>query len=221
MRRLVLSMLVASFLSLACGSDNKSRTLPSPTQATVLVTSMNSQESQTNLDARTSQRVSSGLPTQTFDDFTLPSGGTVGSVAWQGIYCVQQPNAPAPAPSATGFFIAFYPDRGGAPDTQSQLSGTTYPIAQVNQSFDANAADLQCGTAPGTTWGLYRYSAPLATPFVANARTRYWISVQAVTPNYDIFWGWRNGTPVNNHSLQIFNGVTTIFNLDRAFSLSR
>ena len=64
-------------------------------------------------------------------------------------------------------------------------------------------------------------SATLATPFVANVGARYWISVQAITPNYDIFWGWRNGTPVNSLSLQIFNGVTTTLALDRALSLVR
>lgn len=173
------------------------------------------------IEARTSQIVSNGFgPSQVFDDFTLTGASTIRTVGWQGIYCVQQANAGAPAPTATGFTVSIYPDNAGRPNLAAPVQSSTYTLAQTAQTFDKTVGGLTCGTAPNTTWPFYRYSVTLATPFQAAANTKYWISVQARTPSYDVYWGWRDGTPDNNSSLQLFNGSYTTFAIDRAYSLT-
>ncbi len=172
------------------------------------------------VEARTSQIVSNGAaPAEVFDDFTLTGPATIRTVGWQGIYCVQTPNAAAPAPTATAFKVSFYPDLAGRPNVAAPVQTATYTLAQTAQTFDKNVSGLTCGTATGTTWPFYSYSVTLATPFVAAAGTKYWISVQAFTPSYDVYWGWRDGTPDNNSSLQLFQGTYTTYGFDRAYSL--
>lgn len=172
------------------------------------------------VEARTSQIVTNGaLPATTFDDFSLATATTIRTVGWQGIYCVQQPNAAAPSPTAITFTVRIYTDVSGRPNVATPVLAATFPLAQVGQTFDKTVSGLLCGTAANTTWPFYRYSVTLPTAFVAAANTRYWISVQATTPSYDVFWGWRDGTPDNNLSLQLFNGAFTTFAVDRAYSL--
>lgn len=174
------------------------------------------------VEARTSQIVTNGSPpTQVFDDFTPTEGGTINTVGWQGIYCVQQPGAPAPNPTATSFTISFYSDVSGRPNTAAPLQTSTYPVAQTGQTFEKNVAGLMCGTAANTTWPFYQYSVRLATPFNVTAGTKYWLSIQATTPSYGVFFGWRDGIVNNRLSLQLFQGTYTTFNVDRAYSLGR
>jgi hypothetical protein len=40
-----------------------------------------------------------------------------------------------------------------------------------------------------------------------------------VTPSFDVFWGWRDGTPDNRSSVQSFNGQFTAYAVDRAYAL--
>jgi hypothetical protein len=49
---------------------------------------------------------------------------------------------------------------------------------------------------------------------------RYWVSVQAHTPDFTVFWGCRGGTADDSRSVQ-FTQVNTmnVFNTDRAFAL--
>ncbi len=173
------------------------------------------------VEARTSQIVSNGaLPGEVFDDFTFTGSGTIRTFGWQGIYCVQQVNAPAPAPTATAFRVSIYTDVAGRPNVTTPVQTSTYTLAQVAQTFDKTVTGLTCGTAANTTWPFYRYSVTLATPFAVTAGTKYWVSVQALTPSYDVYWGWRDGTPDNNSSLQLFNGTYTTYAIDRAYSLA-
>ncbi|MEO8561528.1 MAG: hypothetical protein ABI601_05605 [bacterium] len=172
------------------------------------------------VDARTSQIVTDGgAPTQVFDDFTSATAGTIKTVGWQGIYCVQQANAAAPAATATSFTISFYADAAGRPSTASPLQTSTFAVAQTGQTLEKTVANLQCGTAANTTWPFYKYSVTLPTPFAVTANTKYWISIQATTPSYAVYFGWRDGTPFNNSSLQLFQGTYTTYNVDRAYSL--
>jgi len=173
------------------------------------------------VEARTSQIVSNGAaPSAVFDDFTFTGASTIRTVSWQGIYCVQVANAGAPAPTATAFRVSFYTDVAGRPNLSTPIQSSTFTLAQVGQTFDKNVSGLTCGTAPNTTWPFYRYSTTLATPFVATAGTKYWISIQALTPSYDVFWGWRDGTPDNASSLQLFQGTYTTYLIDRAYGLT-
>lgn len=156
---------------------------------------------------------------QTFDDFTLASGGTVTRFEWQGIYCVTTVGAPAPAPTASSFTLAFYPDASDAPDTANALSVATYPIARVAQTL-VTTNQGTCGAASPTSIPLYSYTVTLDSPFVASPGARYWVSVQAHTPDLTVFWGWRSGTSTNARSLQTsFGGATTVFDTDRGFAL--
>lgn len=197
----------------------------SPTEPQVIPTTSRTtvvpQTSSGYVEARTSQIVSNGAaPSQVFDDFTLTGASTIRTVAWQGIYCVQTAGAGAPAPTATSFRVSFYTDASGRPNLSTPVQSSTYTLAQSNQTFEKNQSGLTCGTAANTTWPFYRYTVTLATPFVATPNTKYWVSVQALSPSYDVYWGWRDGTPDNNSSLQLFQGTYTTYAIDRAYSLT-
>lgn len=211
---LALSVLLAFA---ACGGKNEVPTQPTapPPHETTVPTATSGY-----VEARTSQIVTDGSPpAQVFDDFTLTTTTAISTVGWQGIYCVQQANAPAPAPTASSFTVSFYSDASGRPNIAAPLQRTTYSLANVGETFEKNVAGLTCGSAANTTWPFYRYSVALATPFSATAGTKYWISVQATTPSYAVYWGWRDGTPDNNSSLQLFQGTYTAYPVDRAYSL--
>jgi hypothetical protein len=210
---------------IACGGD-KSPTQPTPTPppppAPTNRSTQNPIGSSSNVEARTSQIVN--LPNaaiaQVFDDFAFTGGANIRTVSWQGIYCVQTANAPAPAPTATGFVISFYADQSGQPNRQAPLFSTTVPLAQAAETLDRTQANLNCGTIP-TTWAFYSYSATLPNTFGAEPNTRYWVSVQAMTPSFATFWGWRDGTPDNRLSLQLDNGTIHTFPVDRAYALAQ
>ncbi|MEO8227770.1 MAG: hypothetical protein ABI637_10070 [Gemmatimonadota bacterium] len=197
--------------------SKKSPTAPSnPVAITNIVPPANSGF----VEARTSQIVTDGSPpSQVFDDFSFAAGGTFTKVGWQGIYCVQQPGAAAPSPTASSFTVSFYSDLNGKPNLTAPLQTTTYTVAQSGQTFEKNVSGLMCGTAANTTWPFYKYAVTLPTPFTVTAGSKYWISIQATTPSYAVYFGWRDGTVLNNLSLQLFNGVYTTYNIDRAYSL--
>jgi hypothetical protein len=219
-RAAVLAVATTVVLALpACKKNKNGMTapvvIPTTSRSTVVPTTTSGY-----VEARTSQIVTDGSPpSAVFDDFTLTGASTIRTVGWQGIYCVQQVNAAAPAPTASAFTVSFYADSSGRPRLGAPLQRTTYPLAQVGQTFEKNQSPLTCGTAAGTTWPFYRYSVTLTTPFAATANTKYWISVQATTPSYSVYWGWRDGTPDNSSSLQLFSGTYTTYAIDRAYSL--
>jgi len=192
---------------------------PPPPLRTQLVAS----GSNTNLiEARTSQAPTAvgAEPSTVYDDFRLASAGTVASVSWQGIYCVQANNAPAPSPTATQFIIVLYPDSAGRPNLAAPLATTTVTPGGANQALERNVGGLSCGSAANTTWALYNYRATLAAPVNLAANTTYWVSVQAVTPSYDVYWGFRAGTTDNSLSLLRFLGIYDTLTFDRAFALN-
>lgn len=209
-------VLSALFALSACGKDHPVQPVPAVPaghETTVPVATSGL------VEARTLQIVTNGAPpSQVFDDFTVAAGGTFRTVGWQGIYCVQQANAGSPAPTASSFTVSFYPDAAGRPNTAARLQTSTYTVAQTGQAFEKTVSGLTCGTAANTTWPFYRYLVTPATPFTAAPGTKYWISIQATTPSYDVYFGWRDGTPHNNSSLQLFQGTYTTYNVDRAYS---
>ncbi len=213
-------MLSGSIALSACGSSNHPTTPPVTTplghETTIPATTSG------YIEARTSQIVTDGSPPSTvFDDFVLSANATIRTVGWQGIYCVQQVNAGAPTPTASSFTVSFYSDISGRPNVAAPLQKTTYTVAQTGQVFEKTVPNLYCGTAFPTTYPFYRYSVALTTPFTAVAGTKYWLSIQATTPSYAVYWGWRDGTVDNRLSLQLFQGVYTTFPVDRAYSLTQ
>jgi hypothetical protein len=168
-----------------------------------------------------SQIVTGGTPGQMFDDFTFTGSSTIRTVAWQGAYCTPTTGAPAPTPTATAFRISFYADAGGRPVLATPVAQATYPISQVAQTLDRIITNLQCNAATNVTYATYSYRATLTTPVSVAANTKYWFSVQAVTPSYAVYWGWRDGLNDNRASLRYINDAyveTTGY--DRAFSLT-
>lgn len=215
------ALLVSAFALAACSKDHPTQPPVTPPPAATPPHETTVPVSNPGfVEARTSQIVTNGAgPSQVFDDFTLSAARTITVVDWQGIYCVQQVNAGAPAPTASSFTVSFYPDAAGRPNIAGRLQTSTYTVAQVGQVLEKTVSGLTCGTAANTTWPFYRYSVALATPFVAAANTKYWISVQATTPNYNVYFGWRDGTVHNSLSLHLFGGAYTTYNVDRAYSL--
>ena len=174
------------------------------------------------IDARGSQIVSSGAaPGQVFDDFTFTAASSIRTVSWQGSYCVPTNGTVAPAPTASAFRVSFYADSSGRPKLSTgALVATNYPLAQVAETLDRNISGLTCNAATSATYAFYRYQVTLTAPFAAAANTKYWFSVQAVTPSYNVYWGWRDGLVDNSLSLIYFNSVFSTNGFDRAFSLT-
>jgi hypothetical protein len=216
------SIAAAAVALAACagGGDDSPGASPTPAPTPAPFSTLNPVGSTGSIEARTSQAPTNGAaPSEVLDDFTLASATTVRTLRWQGIYCVAQDNAPAPTATASSFVISFYADANGQPDTGTPLQRTTVAVADAAQTLERNLGGLTCTGGNNTTWALYDYRATLSTPFSAAAGTKYWVSVQAVTPSYDIFWGWRNGTVNNSLSLQCFQGACTSYAFDRAYAL--
>jgi hypothetical protein len=175
-----------------------------------------------------SQISSSGTPAPSaiFDDFTFTGPSTIRTASWQGAYCVATNNSPGPTPTATAFRVSFYADVSGRPQLATPLAQATYPIAQTAQTLEQSIPNLTCNDGfgrqgTGVTFGTYRYQVTLSTPFVAAANTKYWFSVQAITPTYTTLWGWRDGLRDNQTSLRYFNNAfNSTSPYDRAFSLT-
>lgn len=225
-RRLAaLATLAVSAALVGCGGNDDSGTAPvaaAPAASTPVRTSLVAAGSNQNLiEARTSQAPTQNgaAPSTVYDDFRLTSAATVSAVSWQGIYCVQTNNAAAPTATASQFIVAFYADTAGRPNLGAPLATTTVTATAAGQTFERNFPGLSCGTASNTTWALYDYQATLSSPVALAAGTTYWVSVQAITPSYDVYWGWRAGTTDNSLSLIRFQGVYDTLTFDRAFAL--
>jgi hypothetical protein len=220
-RLLAVSVLTGSLLSGSCGSSTTAPTGPTTPSSTLLAQAPfypNAYDSQTS---QAPVATGGALPAQVFDDFTLTSAGTVVTVTWQGQYdtCLSGGVQPVPAAVATAFVVNIFANNGGAP-TGTLLNGATYPVGQTNQTFVGSTTTFQCVGFPGlSTAAIYNYSLKLNTPFAAAANTRYWLGIQAITPDYSIFWSWNSGAPGNSFSEQVVGAMTNLLATDRAFSL--
>jgi len=210
--------LTAIFVVSACGGD--SSTDPDDTPI-VYSSTLVPANSSVPLGTRTSQAPTNGQPAgPAFDDFTLTSGGSIRAVSWQGTYCRQNaPGSPAPSPTASNFVISIYPDVSGRPNIAGRVLTATFTQAQAGERLESTIPGLLCGPSSNNGYGLYAYSATLSPSFAAVAGTKYWISIVATTPTYDVLWGWRDGSSSNNLSLQSLAGVYTQLTIDRALSI--
>jgi len=105
------------------------------------------------------------------DNFTIPGGGTIDSVSWEGALY---------APSSYGisfFLITISADASGAPGS----------ILSTNIIGNVNAADLNIAYGPYE----YFYYGTGISPFHATAGTPYWLSISAGTNS---IWGWANSS---------------------------
>lgn len=173
------------------------------------------------IEGRTSAVFLNGLPQIIVaDDFTFAGGSNFTKVQWQGNYCVSQNNASAPGPTAQGFVFTVYGDNNGLPNPSNVIASATLPLSQVNETSQGVFVNATCGNAVNTRWSVYSYSATLPTVVHAAAGVRYWLTIQAILPNWNVDWNWRMGTTDTKSSLQFINGQLIPFNVDRAFALS-
>jgi tRNA A-37 threonylcarbamoyl transferase component Bud32 len=160
-------------------------------------------------DAQTSLRILS-LPTGStvYDDFVMKVRTAVAVIRWTGIYCQGDKVTTEPAKGgATAFVVAIHADAGGRPRGDRSLWSATYPIERLSETY-AGMRMARCGLPVPTAYSYHRYTATLDSPFVAEAGTRYWLSVQAqvARPRTDpdfVFWGWLSGPGLNRHSIQV------------------
>jgi len=217
--RLGIPLALAAALVACGGHDHEEDAAPLPPPG-ALHTGLNAAGANTGIEARTSQAPTNGAePSTVYDDFRLASASTIATVAWQGVYCVQADGSTAPGATATQFIVAIYADNAGQPNLAAPLTQTTVTPAAAGQTFERNVGNVTCGTAINTNWSLYDYRVTLPTPLAVAANTTYWVSVQAISPSYDVYWGWRAGAAKNNLSLMLFQGAYTSYTLDRAYSL--
>lgn len=69
------------------------------------------------------------LPAISCHPVSSKSAATVNGIGWQGVYCDQVEDAPAPDPHATDFLIGLHSDRDGMPDTADPLWSETIEAA--------------------------------------------------------------------------------------------
>ena len=137
-----------------------------------------------------------------YDDFTLAQTGTITGVDWTGEFF-----HPPTTATIDSFTISFYGDNAGIPGTQ--LFTDTIP-------GDANAVSL--GPGDNNDQPGYSYSTNLDSPFVADAGTKYWMSIAANFP-LGPQWAWDSGTGGDGVSYQVFLGTGIPRTTDDAFTL--
>jgi hypothetical protein len=147
-----------------------------------------------------------------YDDFTLTSTATIGSVSWVGSIIAAEGVTP------TAFTIDIFANStsscpgGGAtcPDTSSMLYTTTI-------SGDAGQTFLQNDSPPFNN-PTYSYTDPIT--FTATGGTEYWVSIVAAVPLSASDWVWESGTGGDGYSYQTLFGTTNEILVDEAFSLN-
>ncbi len=112
-----------------------------------------------------------------WDDFTLPNGGTVTEVRWRGGYSAGTANL-------TGFVIGFWPsiDAGSQPDLLA---------TPVEHGVRGVAGQTYAGTFNGIA--MYDYSMTIDPGFVAEPGVKYWIQIEGsmdYIPNWGLAWGY-------------------------------
>lgn len=131
-----------------------------------------------------------------YDNFTLSSAATIGSVDFAG--------GTLGTPAATSFTISFYSDNAGLPGTL--LSSTTVGAG----------SPVYIGNDPQTA--VYGYSASI-NPFSASAGTEYWLSIVDNDPLN--LWAWEMGTGGDSREVSInSSGDVDSEAYDLAFSLN-
>lgn len=143
------------------------------------------------------------------DDFVSSESGAVRTIAWQGV------RTTARRPS--GFYLSFFSDNGsGFPLLEVYVA--TFTMAEVNERLVATHA---CENSPQQQCSAYDYSVTLPAPFSIVAGTRYWLLIQAESPQFmESNWSWRRG--LNDNGRSIPGGFANTIQLwDAAFALGR
>ncbi|MEP7134638.1 MAG: hypothetical protein ABI904_06870 [Chloroflexota bacterium] len=103
-----------------------------------------------------------------WDNFTLPSNGTITEIDWFGVYDPARSGAGGPV---LDFSISIYPS--AAANTEPGVANP--PLAHYQTG--GNAGETSIGTVGGNA--LYVYSFSLPTSFAASAGVKYWVQIEA------------------------------------------
>lgn len=157
--------------------------LPATTQAAVLYVQAPTLES-----ARTSDFGSaSNGGFRMFDDFTLSTSASIEQVTWRGLWIGSAVvPAPAPAPDALSWDIAFYEDNGGLPGA-IRASQILTPGQVTLTSLGAGVFNIS-----GVQFNVVVYDLSVVLPIPVNVAggTRYWFSPLAHSENFSPFFAW-------------------------------
>ncbi len=135
-----------------------------------------------------------------YDNFTLGSTATIGSVSWVGSYYPS-------SGTMTGVTISIWADNSGAPDITDPPLYSTFVSGNADETF------LEDDFFGNPT---YTYSASIN--FTATGGTQYWLSIVpdvALPPG----WAWESGTGGDGISYQDFFGTLYEIQVDEAFTL--
>jgi hypothetical protein len=134
-------------------------------------------------------------PTWTLaEDFQFAQSSSVGTLVWWGGF-------EFPRPGADAFIIRLYADSGGHPG--GLLSG--FDVGPITGTATGSFVLDGGPTYPPNT-PEFRYSAHLQTPFVAQAGTKYWLSIIYSVPDLDYVWEASVRTDINSGVQRSFNG---------------
>lgn len=157
--------------------------------------------------ASTSQ-FDANFSSQTADDFVLPAGPggepqwLITGIRWRGSYqdTTFPPDASPPMDAQFDFNILFYTDNGTGNAPTGGTGDPTPTALQVDFLPNADVNETFLGTPDGSI-ANFSYEATLNAPFLADASTKYWLSVQSVGDRQPQ-WFWNGST-----SQQLHQGV--------------
>jgi hypothetical protein len=163
----------------------------------------------------TDEESATGTGYQSFDNFSLGSGGAINQVSWIGVYTQQTTFLNEP-PNTTNWDIDFYADNSGVPGTQ--LTDDSFTAGQV--AFQI----LGTGSFGGATFDIYEFTVDIPE-FDAAAGTTYWFSPFSHNPDESAKFIWLQGSGGDGSAYQ--HALTTgsvianfVLPTDVAFSLS-
>jgi hypothetical protein len=139
---------------------------------------------------------------RSFENFQIAGGGSVQRITWSGLWFGDLQPAPAPAPDALSWDIAFHASAGAAPGAQLALQN--YLTAQVSSSY-LGAGVLNAGGLYNVSF--YEYSVELSNAFVAQDGIEYWLSIMARSDDLSPAFAWRGATGGDDASYQQLLGA--------------
>lgn len=146
------------------------------------------------------------------DDFTAPSGGSVSSVCWWGIYFNFSTFTDCGPGTGDAFRIAYYNDDAGG-SVPGSLAGGPFLVSLSNKFATGN---LVCA---GTTCiAEYQFEASHAA-VALNAGQCYWVEIVNSTTSPNCFWLWNTAPPGDSRSAQFAFGAYAQTDFDVAFCL--
>jgi hypothetical protein len=142
----------------------------------------------------------------TYDDFTLGSTATIGSVSWVGSIISTVGVTP------TSFTIDIFSN-----STTGCIGDPTCPNTMLYTTTISGDAGQNSPVIDFFGNPTYSYSDPIN--FTATGGTEYWISIVANVPA-PTDWVWESGTGGDGYSYQTLFGTTTALSVDEAFALN-